>query len=99
MSAFNNWVSCDNCPKERRVAQKPKVDKWYCSDNLDAGHNACSVPQEMSDAAIDIELNQIKTAAIDAGGACEVSEAAPGASAAGQVRARAAAQCVHGVWR
>ena len=77
VSAFNNWVSCDDCNKWRRVAQEPTVDKWYCGDNLDAEHSACSVPQEMSDAAIDIELNQIKTAAIDAGGACEVSEAAP----------------------
>ena len=24
------------------------MDNWYCSDNLDANHCACSVPQEMS---------------------------------------------------
>ena len=35
-SAFNNWVSCDECNKWRRVAQEPTVDKWYCGDNLDA---------------------------------------------------------------
>ena len=77
LAAFSNWVSCDNCDKWRRVAQEPTADKWYCSDNLDAGHNACSLPQEMSDAAIDIELNQIQTAAIDTGGTVGVSEAAP----------------------
>ena len=69
----SHWVSCDNCGKWRRVAQEPTADKWYCSDNLDAEHSACSVPQEMSDAAIDIELNPIQAAAIDTG----VSEAAP----------------------
>ena len=31
--------------------------------DLDAEHRACSVPQEMSDAAIDIELDQIQAAA------------------------------------
>ena len=63
LPAFNNWVSCDKCDKWRRVAQEPTAAKWYCSDNLDAEHSACSVPQEMSDAAIDIELNQIQAAA------------------------------------
>ena len=62
LPAFSNWVSCDNCDKWRRVAQEPTAEKWYCSDNLDAAHSACSVPQEMSDAAIDIELNQLKAA-------------------------------------
>ena len=66
LPAFNNWVSCDNCDKSRRVAQEPTADKWYCSDNLDAEHSACSVPKEMSDAKIDIELNQIQATALHA---------------------------------
>ena len=53
----DGWVSCDNCLKWRRVAQVPQIMKWYCSDNLDAKYNQCSIPQEMSDAAIDHELN------------------------------------------
>ena len=73
----SSWVSCDNCNKWRRVAQEPTADKWYCANNLDAEHSACSVPQEMSDAAIDIELNQMQAAALDAGGTAGVSETAP----------------------
>ena len=85
----SSWVSCDNCDKWRRVAhaQEPTTAKWYCSDNLDAEHSACSVPQEMSDAAIDVELNQIQAAAVDAGGTTGVNEAAP---------RRKQAQCEHG---
>ena len=33
------------------------LNKWYCNDNLDAEHKACSVPQELSDAVINVELN------------------------------------------
>ena len=51
LPAFNNSVSCDNCDKWLRVAQEPTADEWYCSDDLDAEHSTCSVPQEMSDAA------------------------------------------------
>ena len=76
LPAFSNWVSCDNCDKWRRVAQEPITDKWYCSDNLDAEHCACSVPQEISDATIDIELGQIQAAALEAG-AARVNEPAP----------------------
>ena len=50
--------------KWRRVAKAPTVEKWYCSDNLDAEHRVCSVPQEISDAAIDRELSQIQAAAL-----------------------------------
>ena len=77
LRAFSNWVSCDKCSKWRRVAQEPTADKWYCSDNLDAEHSACSVAQEMSDATIDIELNQLKAAAIDTGGTAGVNEVTP----------------------
>ena len=76
LPAFSSWVSCDKCNKWRRVAQEPTTAKWYCSDNLDAERSTCSVPQEMSDAAIDIELNQLQAAASDAGGTTGVSEAA-----------------------
>ena len=54
-----NWVACDKCDTWRRVAQNPTADKWYCSDNPDEERSACSVPQELSDAAIDIELNRM----------------------------------------
>ena len=77
LTTFSNWVSCDKCNKWRRVAQAPATDKCYCSDNLDAEHKACSVPQEISDAAIDIELNQLQAAALGAVGTGAVSKAAP----------------------
>ena len=50
------------------------TDKWYCGNNLDAEHSACSVPQEMPDAVIDVEVNQTKAA--DAKGTDGMSEAA-----------------------
>ena len=59
----SSWVSCDICGKWRRVAQEPKADKWCCSDNQDAKHSACSVPQEMSNAAIDGALELAQDAA------------------------------------
>ena len=55
-AAVSSWVSCDDCKKWRRVAQEPTAEKWCCSENPDAKHNTCSVPQELADAAIDREL-------------------------------------------
>jgi SH3-like domain-containing protein len=63
LPASSSSVSCDNCDKWRRVAQEPTAAKWYRNGNLDAKHSACSIPQEMSDAAIDVELNQMQAAA------------------------------------
>ena len=45
--------------------QEPVLNKWYCNDNLDAEHKACSVPQELSDAVINVELNKIRAAIKD----------------------------------
>ena len=61
--ACSSWVLCDNYEKWQRVAQEPKADKWYCSDSLDAIHSACRVPQELSNAAIDRELELAREAA------------------------------------
>ena len=91
--AFSSWVSCDNCQKWRRVAQEPTADKWYCSDNLDAEHCACSVPQELSDAAIDRELDLAQQAALDARGTAGVNDAAPGQQQGRCEHGRQRSQC------
>ena len=70
-------MSCDNCMKWRRVATEPKADKWYCSDNLDAKHSTCSVPQELSNAAIDRELELAQEAATKVAGTTGVKAGAP----------------------
>ena len=62
----SSWVSCDNCKKWRRVAQEPTADEWCCSDNLDAKHSTCNVPQELSNADIDRELELAQEAAKEA---------------------------------
>ena len=72
LPAFSNWVACDKCNKWRRVAQEPAGDKWYCSDNLDTEHNACSVPGEVSD-----EATSLLAYAAHAASTAGVSEAAP----------------------
>lgn len=54
----DNWVQCDRCGQWRRVTQDV-VDSleddsnWFCEDNPDELHNACTLPQEMTDAEID----------------------------------------------
>ena len=71
LPALSCWVSCDNCEKWRRVAQEPTLEKWCCSDNLDSKHNACNVPQEMSNVAIDRELGLALAAPSHRRGHCE----------------------------
>ena len=91
--AFNSWVSCDTCKKWRRVVQEPTVDNWYCSDNLDAEHCACSVPQELSDAALYRELDLAQEAALDARGTAGVNNAAPGRQQGRYGHARRCSRC------
>merc|ERR1719272_1725654 len=76
-ASSSSWVSCDNCEKWRRVAHEPKADNWCCSDNLDAKHSTCSVPQEMTDAAIDHELHLVQEAAANVAGTLSVRRGAP----------------------
>ncbi|KAL3148229.1 hypothetical protein ABBQ38_013701 [Trebouxia sp. C0009 RCD-2024] len=55
------WAQCESCECWRRL---PKVlqkqvntqEFWYCSQNPDPQYNSCNVPQEMSNEAIDLEL-------------------------------------------
>ena len=42
-----------------------RKNKSCCGDNLDSKHSACNLPQEMSDAAIDMELNQKQAVALE----------------------------------
>ena len=76
-ASSSSWVSCDNCEKWRRVAHEPKADNWCCSDNLDAKHSTCGVPQEMTDAAIDSELGLAQEAAANVAGTLGVRRGAP----------------------
>ena len=52
------WVACDACGRWRRWQQgRPfPAGPWTCRDNDDPHFAACSVPQELSDDAIDCEL-------------------------------------------
>ena len=76
-ASSSSWVSCDNCKKWRRIAHEPEADNWYCSDNLDTKHSTCSVPQEMTDAAIDCELELAQEAAGNVAGTLGVKRRAP----------------------
>ena len=58
------------------MAQEPQADSWCCSDNQDAKHNACSVPQELANAAIDRELELAQQAAANVTGTTSVRRAA-----------------------
>ncbi|XP_076885699.1 histone-lysine N-methyltransferase ASHH2-like [Bidens hawaiensis] len=56
------WVCCDDCHKWRRIstvladAIESKECRWICKDNLDKAFADCSIPQEMSNADINEEL-------------------------------------------
>jgi len=50
------WVSCDDCFKWRRVSKLPKGKRWSCKLNPDLQYDKCSIPQELSDAEIDKEV-------------------------------------------
>merc|ERR1712166_683580 len=50
------WVSCDDCFKWRRVSKLPKGKRWSCKLNPDLQYDKCSVPQELSDAEIDKQV-------------------------------------------
>ncbi|KAL0033139.1 hypothetical protein WJX79_005261 [Trebouxia sp. C0005] len=57
------WVQCENCKSWRRLPKDLHEevggdDFWYCSKNPDPKYNSCDVPQELSDEAIDQELEQ-----------------------------------------
>ncbi|CAM8999654.1 unnamed protein product [Rhodiola kirilowii] len=58
----NAWASCDDCKKWRRVPSSladciERTDcRWTCNDNMDKAFADCSIPQEMSDEAINQEL-------------------------------------------
>ncbi|KAK1309538.1 Histone-lysine N-methyltransferase ASHH2 [Acorus calamus] len=65
------WASCDDCGKWRRI---PNVlvdvigqtdSKWTCKDNTDKNYADCSVPQEMSDEDINLELGIPNTSCED----------------------------------
>ncbi|KAK1302004.1 Histone-lysine N-methyltransferase ASHH2 [Acorus calamus] len=65
------WASCDDCGKWRRI---PNVlvdvigqndSKWTCKDNTDKDYADCSVPQEMSDEDINLELGIPNTSCED----------------------------------
>ena len=58
----------------RKVASSHSGDN---SDNLDPEHCACRVPQELSNAAIDRELDLTQQAALDVRGTAGVNDAAP----------------------
>lgn len=55
-------VGCDECGKWRRlpraVASAMDLDtvKWYCASNPDPALASCSVPQELTDEQIDLEI-------------------------------------------
>merc|ERR1712166_410503 len=50
------WVSCGDCFKWRRVSKLPKGKRWSCKLNPDLQYDKCSVPQELSDAEIDKQV-------------------------------------------
>ncbi|KAK4751982.1 hypothetical protein SAY87_020780 [Trapa incisa] len=56
----NAWVRCDDCYKWRRIAaalaDSIADSNWICKDNLDKRFADCSIPQEMSNADINAEL-------------------------------------------
>ncbi|DBB04664.1 hypothetical protein WJX77_006462 [Trebouxia sp. C0004] len=57
------WVQCESCKSWRRLPKDLHEevggdDFWYCSKNPDPNYNRCDVPQELSDEAIDQELEQ-----------------------------------------
>ncbi|KAK7861250.1 histone-lysine n-methyltransferase ashh2 [Quercus suber] len=57
------WVLCDDCHKWRRIPAvlADFIEKtnctWTCKDNLDKAFAACSIPQEKSNAEINVELD------------------------------------------
>uniref|UniRef100_A0A5B6ZFR2 Histone-lysine N-methyltransferase ASHH2 n=1 Tax=Davidia involucrata TaxID=16924 RepID=A0A5B6ZFR2_DAVIN len=56
------WVRCDDCYKWRRIPAilADSIDetncKWICKDNMDKAFADCSIPQEKSNAEINVEL-------------------------------------------
>ncbi|KAL6963391.1 hypothetical protein U1Q18_045018 [Sarracenia purpurea var. burkii] len=58
----NAWVRCDDCLKWRRIAAtladsiEETNSRWICKDNMDKGFADCSIPQEKSNAEINVEL-------------------------------------------
>nr|GMD94173.1 histone-lysine N-methyltransferase ASHH2-like [Ipomoea batatas] len=58
----NAWVQCDDCHKWRRISVSlaDKIEetncRWTCKDNMDKDFADCSIPQEKSNAEINVEL-------------------------------------------
>ncbi|XP_031117472.1 histone-lysine N-methyltransferase ASHH2-like isoform X1 [Ipomoea triloba] len=58
----NAWVQCDDCHKWRRISVSlaDKIEetncRWSCKDNMDKDFADCSIPQEKSNAEINVEL-------------------------------------------
>ncbi|GMH22312.1 hypothetical protein Nepgr_024155 [Nepenthes gracilis] len=56
------WVCCDDCDKWRCIAAdladviEEKNCRWTCKDNQDKAFADCSIPQEKSNAEINVEL-------------------------------------------
>ncbi|XP_071692179.1 histone-lysine N-methyltransferase ASHH2-like [Rutidosis leptorrhynchoides] len=56
------WVCCDDCHKWRRISAiladsiNLTGSRWICKDNMDKAFGDCSIPQEMSNADINLEL-------------------------------------------
>eukprot|EP00658_Telonema_sp_P-2_P025519 TRINITY_DN20280_c0_g2_i1.p1 TRINITY_DN20280_c0_g2~~TRINITY_DN20280_c0_g2_i1.p1 ORF type:complete len:402 (+),score=104.72 TRINITY_DN20280_c0_g2_i1:141-1346(+) len=59
---LGQWVECHKCRQWRRwtsLAETPsEEEKWYCHLNNDRKYNQCSVPQELSNDAIDEEIEE-----------------------------------------
>ncbi|KAF5444681.1 hypothetical protein F2P56_033797 [Juglans regia] len=57
------WVLCDECHKWRRIPAMlaDLIDKtsctWTCKENMDIAFADCSIPQEKSNAEINVELD------------------------------------------
>lgn len=73
----NAWVLCDDCEKWRRIPATlaDHIDEtncgWTCKDNTDKDFAHCSVPQEKSNAEINVEL-EISDASCEEDG-CDAS--------------------------
>ena len=63
----HSWVACDKCQKWRRVPKLPSKSRWSCDDNLDEDYDDCNVPQELSNEAIDKELEAAQCSTTDDG--------------------------------
>jgi hypothetical protein len=45
----DNWVSCDQCGKYRRVPEKVYTKNFFCRDNPDPNMRSCDIPEEEHD--------------------------------------------------